>query len=577
MRKKDISLLILILFLVMLFLVVCSLTFQDANAIPVSFQSREQALVLNPWYDAESDRYYLYLPGFLSQEDLTISHPWYTQATIRAGETEHNSLASIPLGQDAILTVSSFWLEKREYTLQLLQCSSAQTICIEAQDGILDYLHASQEHTQEVFVTLLDKDGHIEYRGTSILSGRGNSTWDWEKKPYDLKFPEAVTVGPFQDISKLCLLAEYYDMTKLRNALAYHTAQELDFPYASPYAYADLFLNGEYLGLYGLATKQEYQKHIASDGIQAVFELSITEKGQKFYTDGHKGIRIHYGELEHIQYALEGMEQALENRDFDQLRQYIDVKSWAEKFAMEEFFYNYDSSKTSQYFYLNQDGLIRCMLPWDYEWILYPRLYPSDMAQEYALCAYWNQGNWYQSLLELAPFREAVADALRETYTPEFLDGLEQYMADCTAEIQGSWYCDQRRWSSAYLESHQYTMAGQHMPMFGSDFRARLSGRIAFLTELFHNWQDYCRISFWSEQDGVVSEAKVQIILPRGCDLTSQYARIFNSIHTPAGYICEGLFASDGRPLEAISTLTDNLDLTIRYSPISTETEMYHE
>ncbi len=571
MRNKGISLLIPILFLCMLGLIFSVLLQQEQGLSRISFRAEGQDMSLKPCYDQETEVYYLTLPAFFPQEGLTVSHPWYLDVQIRLGSKTQADLSSIPLDQDFTLTLERPWGREETYTLRLLRCSANQTISIEAQEGILAYIHADQTHERDVFVTILDSAGTPEHRGTATISGRGNSTWDWQKKPYDLDFAEPASVGPFTQVKRLSLLAEYFDLSKLRGALAYHTAQTLDFAYATPYAYADLFINGQYQGLYGLATKREYEKAIDRDGIQGVFELSTSGKGREFTTDMHKTIRIHYGELELIQYKVECMEYALKDQNWAELEQHIDLNSWAQKLVLDEVFYNYDSSLTSQYYYIGPDGRIYSMLPWDYEWVLYPRL-SQDMTKEYALCANWNHKNWYQQLLEYETFRTQLSSILRETYTPEFLDSLNVYMAACEAEIQDSWYADQFRWRDAYGASHYARPAQFPISDYRETFSAALPARVAFLEDLFENWENYRLLSFLTQYDSEdPTEAHIQLILPLGSDFSAYHSQILSITPAVHGYEFLGWYAEDGTPMEAISTVSRNLVFTGRYRSQSPE------
>lgn len=567
-RNKGISLLIPILFLAMLALIL-SVPQEEAFS-QIRFQAESSELSLTPWYHEGEDRYYLFLPSFLSQDDLSPAHPWY----IRYEASWKGEEKSMPLDQDITVKASFLFGRHRTYTLRLLHCSAERTICIDAKEGTLEYLHADQGREKNVYITFWNQSGLREYEGKTAMSGRGNSTWEWDKKPYNLEFPNPIAVGPFVEIQKLCLLAEFYDLTMMRNAAAYRTAQMLDFPYASPYIYADLFVNGEYLGLYGITTKQEYTKHIAEDGIQAVFELSTSGKGQEFYTDTGKPIRVRYGSEDLIRYKVEAMESALEAQDPDALRQHIDLSSWAKKYAMDELFYNYDLSLTSEYFYLDPEGLIRCMLPWDYEWILYPRMYPHTMETEYALCGYYNLPSWYSALLELEPFREAVREAYDSTYTDDFFGELREYLKSCEEEIRDSWLNDQLRWWDAYQAVHKLSPGSISLSQQSDSLLSGLSLRLAFLKNLFHHWEDYCLITFWSDLDGEITPFKLQLIAPKG-DFTPYHEPIQKSVYAPAGCQMLGVYTEDGVPLEEITVITEDTPLYVR--SISSQEEVNHE
>ncbi len=566
MRNKGISLLIPVLFLLMLVLVVDSLTSQDVSLKQASFQDEKHSLSLSPYYDAASDQYILFLPAFSEAESLTLSCPWYMNARVFSGDQQ---ISSFPTEEDLTVTVSYLWGGQKDYSLRILSCSASQTVYLEAQEGMLDYIHADQSREREIFVTFLDSSGSIEYRGSTIISGRGNSTWLWDKKPYDLDFSDPVTVGPFTQVERLSLLAEYFDVSKLRNPLGYYVGRAMDFPYATEYAYADVYLNGVYQGLYGIVTKEEYKKHVDSDGIQAVFELSTSGKGHFFYTAGGKAVRMYYGDEYLVYDKIYAMEQALQNQDWDALSQIIDLNSWARKYAMEEFLYNYDMSLTSQYYYLDDSGLIRCMLPWDYDWSLYARLYPLDSKEEYALGAYWNRPNWLDQMLLWEDFRSAVLTVLEEDYSQEFLSGLDAFMGDCISEIGGSWGCDQRRWAASYALSHSTAPDARSLEAHRAHFRSYFPDRLDFLTRLFSDWEGHCLISFYAQYDEDLQPAKLQLILPLGADLSHFHSRIEMSIATPEGYELLGWFLEDGTPMEAVSTVTGDLSLIARYRSLS--------
>jgi len=120
---------------------------------------------------------------------------------------------------------------------------------------------AIESKSQYVSATFsLDADGlddssvdetHIRIRG------RGNSTWKWDKKPYKIHFDEPVSVGSMPMAEEWALFANYADKSLIRNGLAQIIAKELSFTYCPRQIYVDLFLNGEYIGIYALGEHLE--------------------------------------------------------------------------------------------------------------------------------------------------------------------------------------------------------------------------------------------------------------------------------------------------------------------------------
>lgn len=82
------------------------------------------------------------------------------------------------------------------------------------------------------------------------IKGRGNSTWDMAKKPYRLKLNKAAEVLGMPAHKDWALLANYSDKTLLRNQVALQTAEQLSFAWTPRAKQVEVFLNGQYQGVY---------------------------------------------------------------------------------------------------------------------------------------------------------------------------------------------------------------------------------------------------------------------------------------------------------------------------------------
>lgn len=111
----------------------------------------------------------------------------------------------------------------------------------------------------------IDASGSEEFSSTAVMSGkirgRGNSTWKWEKKPYKIKLDKAESVLGLEKNKDWILLSNYCDKTLLRNTVAYRMGRLLDGLSWTPTQYpADLFVNGEYRGVYSIGEHMEVAK-----------------------------------------------------------------------------------------------------------------------------------------------------------------------------------------------------------------------------------------------------------------------------------------------------------------------------
>ncbi|MBX7117892.1 MAG: CotH kinase family protein [Gemmatimonadaceae bacterium] len=89
------------------------------------------------------------------------------------------------------------------------------------------------------------------------VRGRGNSTWSAPKKPYRLKLASARTVLGFPAERDWVLLANYWDQSLARNALALQFSAALGMAFTPRCAPVELFLNGVHQGAYQLCDQVE--------------------------------------------------------------------------------------------------------------------------------------------------------------------------------------------------------------------------------------------------------------------------------------------------------------------------------
>lgn len=101
------------------------------------------------------------------------------------------------------------------------------------------------------------KDSFIQIRG------RGNSTWNFmPKKSYRIKFGVDTRILNMPSKEKdWVLLANYADKTLLRNAVAFEIGRQLGMEYSPPIRFADVFLNGVFIGNYQITDQIEVNKN----------------------------------------------------------------------------------------------------------------------------------------------------------------------------------------------------------------------------------------------------------------------------------------------------------------------------
>lgn len=121
----------------------------------------------------------------------------------------------------------------------------------------------SKEDYTNCTVAIMNTQDEYTFSGeTAGIRLRGNSTLLGDKKPYRIKFDSKRNLLGLNDGNEYknwVLLAEWYDYSLSRNSLNFYIGNQLDF-YCSDFAYVEVFLNGDYRGVYLLCEQQQINK-----------------------------------------------------------------------------------------------------------------------------------------------------------------------------------------------------------------------------------------------------------------------------------------------------------------------------
>jgi hypothetical protein len=98
--------------------------------------------------------------------------------------------------------------------------------------------------------------------GGDSIRGRGNSTsaTSISKKPYRIKFKEHQALLGAKKHKSWALLANWYDPTFALNAVAFELGRRLGLPGTPGYYFVDLYLNGQYKGIYQITDLVQVNK-----------------------------------------------------------------------------------------------------------------------------------------------------------------------------------------------------------------------------------------------------------------------------------------------------------------------------
>lgn len=154
---------------------------------------------------------------------------------------------------------------EEDRTLRLMQSENIPALFLTSDDPEEGraWVEENKNHKTKGSAVLLDADGTVLYDGDlKQIKGRGNSTWGYEKKPYQLKLDQAADLMGCGEPSKTwVLLANYIDSSLLRNRITFDLAAELGLEFSPHSRPVDLYYDGEYRGSYLLSEKTEVGKN----------------------------------------------------------------------------------------------------------------------------------------------------------------------------------------------------------------------------------------------------------------------------------------------------------------------------
>lgn len=236
-------------------------------------------------------------------------------------------------------------------------------------DGLL-----SVENTEEEWA--LDEEV-IEIRG------RGNFSWIdiQDKKSYRIKFAEKTNLlgqgaGPARSWT---LVAIHCDKSLLRNAAAYKLADSLSgIDYSSSIRFAELYLNGEYQGVYQVSEQMQVQDYRINvddtvEGYDIGFLVELDKLAEDvIITDGFNTYEVKSDtrtseQLAFIEGYITDSYYAVLSGNKADVEELIDLDSVVDTYIVEEVFKNLDVGWGSFYMYRDVGGKLFFGPVWDFD------------------------------------------------------------------------------------------------------------------------------------------------------------------------------------------------------------------
>ena len=471
----------------------------EVPVITAQLTSGETSISIDAWC-SDTGEYYLFLPSWA--EGRLIQTEGSGLQTVSGEGSKSFSLPILSSGQ-------SFRLEGGQ-TLTILTGSQIPSVYLTLKHD-LSHISSDQEQSDSGQALILSGDGETVYAGgLEKIKGRGNTSWEQEKKPYNITLQDSVTLPGMTGQTTDYSLVSSSDLTFLRNRIS-NEMGELAGTGSMACIRVNLYINNSFEGVYELYQRitpenmnltdleelteqanplrsEESLNQLTTGLTLDDWNQSITGKWWDYennpenitggyileadnamrYSGEASGFILESGAymvakspayLSEAQYQyISSYVQECENvmresvglDDYQALSAYIDIPSFVGKYLVEEVSKNIDCSSTSQYFYKDQDGLLHAGPVWDYDWAYgVERIQEEiDYMDPTGFSARDIPGSliWWQLLYYNNAFYQDVVSLYESVLYPWLNELVETGLTQWAQELSSSAVMDYLRW-----------------------------------------------------------------------------------------------------------------------------------
>lgn len=411
---------------------------------------------------SEKDRqWYLFVPAAQSIEDVVLSfNGEINEVSEGVLDPEKKTVTGGFAADEDTLLLTSDDGQKWKVTVQQ---STLPCVHIELGGTTLNQIHENQAN---VFggnsIRITDPLGRwdLPVQSNLLIRGRGNSSWrEFEKKGYQIEFRQDTSIMGMRAAKRWVLMSNSGDISLMRTKLVSDAVKDMGMGFVPSFEYVDLWIDGEYLGVYLLGEKVEVgparldMKH-AMGALFEHDEAFYEEEPIRFLSkpmNRHFVVKQTVGQADEIPWlAMEVFEESVdrliqflyatpsEQITLEDLSEMIDVDSFALYYLINEYVLNCESFSTSFYWY--QDGpedVLHLGPVWDFDTCMGNDLATADTS-------FGNQHVMFRYLLAIPAFCER-AEQLFEQIRPE-LENMSRRIDEMGNRIGSSARMNYLRW-----------------------------------------------------------------------------------------------------------------------------------
>ena len=436
----------------------------DPVSFSVSYDAGQQQI--RCWFTGQDC--IVFLPSFAELSLTSVRLDPAAQVTLQGNEiTDGMNCGCYDLNTAYELVIN----DSDPLRLVFLRSSHVSAMFINPESGDMEAVHSDRSFRERMAVHIVDQSGLTPFSSSlsGWIRGHGNSTWELDKKSYNLYFATAADLFGMGSSDRYVLISNAIDDTNLRNYLVYRFAESVGQyeGFAPDCEFVDLFLNGNYAGLYLLCEKPEVNRsRLVLNAGSDLFEVTAynTASERQLY-DLSEGMYIEIHDPDPcsaarkkqlMSYTQELTEALLSDSGHSTesgrfWEDCIDLDSWARKYLIEEIFSNADAGFYSQYYYRDSlSGRIFAGPCWDYDGAIgmFPYATNCFLAQRPWLNAS-HYSPWYSALWQKEAFRDYTTTLYREEFVPKLNRLLSDVLPSSATRIYDASEMNRVRWFDA--------------------------------------------------------------------------------------------------------------------------------
>lgn len=308
------------------------------------------------------------------------------------------------------------------------KATNLPTLYIDLDNGVNKNKITKEKYIPATY-SLVVEDGVGIYDQPLEIKGRGNYSWSFMQKPYNIKLAEKTDLLGMGEARTWVLVTTYSDKTLMRNYLTLNLAVDIGLQYSVEAKYVDVYINGKYNGLYVLTEKIQIHDNRVNinENTEGLFEIEVAWRhgnNCEYCINLNSGVHITYKQADALDIGAEKKKELLKlfklkyitadkamKKGYDEFSKYIDVPSFIDWYIVNEFVKNFDSGFTTSCYTYIKGGKIYMGPPWDYDTCM--------GNQDVATCLYpegyhVRTAPWFSMLMDDPTFFKMVCERWTE-------------------------------------------------------------------------------------------------------------------------------------------------------------------